>query len=138
MARITLIDDSAEFRDLMAEIMGGLGHNMIGMDAAQASVPAILATLPDLLMVDLHLGDAKPEPTGWALVRDARGTEALRSTPVIVCTADLWEIDSRPEEAAMVDVHIRTKPFSVQEISDLVDKVLSGAAGLQPAAALPS
>ena len=46
-------------------------------------------------MVDLRLEDKRQEVSGWELVILAKSHRQLLGVPIILCTADLWEIKKR-------------------------------------------
>ena len=126
MARVTVIDDSEEFLGLMHDLVSGeLGHAMTGFQAVEASIEQIVASKPDLLVVDLRLQDRPQEISGWELIVLARSHRQLMDVPVILCTADLWELKKRAEDLEQIaGVHVRTKPFEVDDMADLIQFLL--------------
>ena len=128
MARVTVIDDSPEFLLLMDDLLSGLGHQMTGFEAVEASIESIVRSKPDLLIVDLRLRDGPARISGWELVVLARSHMQLGSIPVILCTADMWELKQRARVLEQIKgVHVRTKPFVVDEMCDLIQHLLAGA-----------
>lgn len=125
MARVSVIDDSPQFLDLMDELLTGLGHRMTGFQAVEASIESIVQSRPELLIVDLRLRDKPLEISGWELVVLARSHRHLISTPVILCTADVWELERRASDLEQIrGVHVRTKPFDVEEMCRLIQRLL--------------
>jgi DNA-binding NtrC family response regulator len=127
MARVTVINDSSQFLDLMRALLAELGHEMVGLEAVKTSIEEIVASRPALLVVDLRLEDKRQEVSGWELVILARSHRQLLGVPIILCTADLWELKMRADDLeAIADVHVRTMPFSLDDMSGLVTRLLNG------------
>jgi DNA-binding response OmpR family regulator len=117
MARVTVLNDSSPFLDLMHELVGSLGHDMVGFKAVDAPIEDIVDSRPDLLVVDLRLEDPRQTVSGWELLLLARSHHQLVSVPVILYTADVWELEKRAADLELIaDVHVRTKPFKVEDM----------------------
>ncbi len=125
MARVTVINDSSEFIDLMRELVTSLGHQMTGLEAVRTSIEEVVRTRPDLLLVDLRLENTPQEVSGWELVILAKAHRDLLNVPVILCTADVWELKKRTRDLEQIaDVHVRTKPFQIDDMSELIERLL--------------
>lgn len=125
MARVTVIDDSTEFLDLMRDLIEEIGHEMVGFEAVTASFEQIVESEPDLLILDLRLQDTPQMISGWELLVLARSHKELVSTPVILCTADVMELKKRADDLEQIaGVHVRTKPFAIDEMSDLITELI--------------
>lgn len=125
MARITVIDDSPDFLQLMDEIASSLGHQMIGLEAIHTSIEEVVETNPDLLMVDLRLENTAEEVSGWELLVLARSHRQLLDVPVILASADLFELKRRAQDLEQIaGVHVRTKPFDLEDMCDLIQRLL--------------
>jgi CheY-like chemotaxis protein len=128
MARVTVIDDSSEFLNLMRDLLTLLDHEMTGFMAVEASIEEVVASKPELLIVDLRLQDRPQEISGWELIILARSHRHLTKVPVILCTADVWELKKRARDLEQIaGVHVRTKPFDVDEMCDLIQRLLNAA-----------
>jgi DNA-binding response OmpR family regulator len=128
MARVTVVNDSSEFLDLMREILVGEGHEMQGHQAVNVTIDEILDTDPQLLIVDLRLEDRPQEISGWELLVLARSHGKLANVPVILCTGNTWEIEKRAADLERIaGVHVLTKPFHVDEMVTLIDRLLAEA-----------
>jgi DNA-binding response OmpR family regulator len=127
--RITVVNDTPEFLELMDEILGReAGFDVSPLHGDHVTIDEIAETDPDLLLVDLRLGGGNP--TGWDIVLMARVEDRLREVPVIVCSADLQQLQQREEEmSAMADVHILAKPFNLDALEELVARLLGREAG---------
>src|SRR2546421_1218556 len=147
MARVTVIDDSPDFLGLMREVITELGHQMTGMEAIGTNIEDVVRSRPDLLMVDLRLENTPQEVSGWEMIILAKSHHDLLKVPVILCTADVWEIKQRAKDLEQIaGVHVRTKPFDMDEMCHLIQTLLAGSkarpkrrfrADLQPQVAGP-
>lgn len=126
MARVTVVDDSSDFLDLMRDLLDMLGHEMAGFEAVTASIEHLAHSRPDLMIVDLVLQDTPQVMSGWELLVLARSHRRLLSVPVILCTGDVWELEKRAKDLEQIaNVHVRTKPFAVDDMCDLITQLLS-------------
>jgi CheY-like chemotaxis protein len=125
MARVSVINDSSEFLQLMQDLLSSLGHNMTGFQAVDTAFEQVVASDPQLLVVDLRLEDKRQEVSGWELIILAKAHRDLLNVPIILCTADVWELEKRAKDLEQIaGVHVRTKPFAVDEMCDLVQELL--------------
>jgi DNA-binding response OmpR family regulator len=130
MARVTVINDSDDFLALMREILLEAGHRMTGFKAVEASIEDVVDTRPQLLIVDLRLQEKAQEISGWELIILARSHRELGNVPIILCTADVWELQKRAADLEQIaGVHVRPKPFNVEEMIGLVRRLLAEANG---------
>ncbi|MDQ4036181.1 MAG: response regulator [Chloroflexota bacterium] len=126
MARVTVVDDSSDFLDLMRDLLGTLGHEMVGFEAVGASIEELVDSQPDLLVVDLRLQDTPQVISGWELIVLARSHRQLLGTPVVLCSADVWELKKRAKDLEQIaNVHVLTKPFDVDVMCGLITQLLA-------------
>lgn len=123
--RITVVNDSPDFLELMAAILDeDAGYDVTLFDGEHTSIEEIAASNPDLLIVDLLIGAA----SGWEIVALSRADERLSGCPIIVCSADVTSLREKAEELARVgSVHILEKPFTLDEITDTVARLVGRA-----------
>jgi CheY-like chemotaxis protein len=144
VARITVVDDSVEFLELMREVLRDGGHEVTALQGAEARVEDLAATAPELLIVDLAIdpdgyGDVENAMDGWALITMARVHPRLASIPIILVTADIAFLRKRGEEITRVAaVHALEKPFSLDEIDELISYALDGGAPAWAASVAPA
>jgi CheY-like chemotaxis protein len=128
VARVTVINDSSEFLELMQEMLTGLGHQMAGFRAVKVPIDDVLESAPDVMIVDLVLENTAQEVSGWELMLLARSHRATWRVPIILCSGDVWELKRRATDlASIADVHVVTKPFSLDEMAELLERLLARA-----------
>ena len=78
-------------------------------------VPTRVESKPELLIVDLRLDEKPQEISGWELIVLARYHRLLVDVPIILRTADVWELKKRTAAMEQIaGVHVRTKPFETR------------------------
>jgi CheY-like chemotaxis protein len=123
-ARITVVDDNQEFLDLLRDLFGEFFE--VSTVARVASVNDVADTAPDILIVDLHSSETTGRLTGPQLVGLARRHRSLRRVPIIVCTGDVTGIMRRGDDLiAHGNVHLLAKPFELEVIEGLVNRLVS-------------
>lgn len=90
----------------------------------------ILASRPDLMLIDTDLHPEREELTGLQIAHSARSTAALRDVPIIVVTATPTELEQLPFDlVARGDVHRLSKPFDLTTFQRVVQTALGRAHG---------
>ena len=128
MARVTIVNDNSEFLELVGDILEDDRYETTTIDGDIPDVlERILASRPDLLMIDLRLGD--PGDHGWEIAQQVRHEPGLEDVPVIVCSADTFALQELESEfAATQRVEALAKPFSVDQLTDAIDRLLANPA----------
>jgi CheY-like chemotaxis protein len=123
--RISVVNDNPDFLELMSAILDeDAGYDVSLFNGQQTEIGALAASDPDLIVVDLLLGGA----SGWEIVTLARADERLAGVPIIVCSADVTALRERAGELESIgNVHVLSKPFSIDEITRLVEQLVGHA-----------
>ena len=124
MPRITVVNDNPEFLEMMDEVLedGRYASTTIDGDRPDA-LEAIRESRPDLLIIDVRLGVEGDH--GWQIAKQVRGDAAFTDLPVLLCCADPYALAEMGEEiSATRKVETLTKPFSVDELTDAVARLL--------------
>jgi len=115
------VEDEPEMIDLIQLILNRKGFEVIGARGGVEGLNTIRSEKPDLVLLDLMM----PEMDGWQVYQQLKADEETADIPVIVVTAKAQNIDKvLGLHIAKVDDYI-SKPFSLQELVDRVEKVLS-------------
>jgi CheY-like chemotaxis protein len=123
--RIAVINDNPEFLELMSAILDeDAGYDVSLFDGEATAVDDIAASDPALIIVDLLLGGA----SGWEFVALARADARLADVPVIICSADVIALRDREAELEKIgNVHVLAKPFGIDEMTGLVERLIGAA-----------
>ena len=90
--RVLVVEDDEDQRQLLRGILGARGWSVREAANGRLALDAIVAELPDLILLDLMM----PEMDGFELVAALQANAAWRAIPVVVVTAlDLTDEDRR-------------------------------------------
>jgi CheY-like chemotaxis protein len=120
--RICVINDNPDFLALMSAILDDeAGYEVTLFNGERTTMAELAAATPDLIIIDLLLGGA----SGWELVTLARADERLVDVPIIVASADVLALRDREAELEHIgNVHVIAKPFGLDEVTDLVERLV--------------
>ena len=124
MARVTVINDRPEYLGVMREVLAELGHEAIAIPGEAVTLDQIAETQPDLLLVDLRM-ETGVLNDGWGIIVGSRAHPGLKDVPVIASSGDVTILRNRATEiSALADVHPLEKPFSIEDVGELLDRLL--------------
>jgi CheY-like chemotaxis protein len=117
--RISVINDNPDFLALMSAILDDeAGYDVTLFSGERMTMAELAASEPALIIIDLLLGGA----SGWELVTLARADERLADVPIIVASADVLALRDREAELERIgNIHIMSKPFGLDAMTDLVE-----------------
>lgn len=119
MAKILLVDDAAELREMVAEHLAKDGYIVrTATDAAQAKT-AIEAEKPELILLDVIM----PEVSGIELAGQLKNNPETADIPIILLTAKNKETDVIVGLSIGADDYM-TKPFSLAVLTARIEAVL--------------
>ena len=116
MAQLLLVEDDAAIRGALIRTLTERGHAVTSMPAAMPALQHLLASPPDLVLLDLGL----PDVSGYEALRMMR---AVSSVPVVVVTARDDEADIIRVLDAGADDYV-VKPFGPGQIEARIRAVL--------------
>jgi DNA-binding response OmpR family regulator len=119
-ARVLVIDDDADIRSLVAELLRRAGLAVEEAPDGRAGLRALHQSPPDLVVLDVSM----PELDGWATLERIRD---LSDVPVIMLTARGSELERVRGLQAGADDYV-VKPFGRQEFVARVHALLRRAA----------
>ena len=126
--RITVVNDNPEFLELVHDILEGDRYDATTIDGDRPDALArIRESRPDLLIIDLRLGTQGLN--GWRIAQKVRAEEEFDGLPVLVCSADVLALKEIEEDLARErQVESLSKPFSIGQLTEAVDRLISEAA----------
>ena len=118
MANILVAEDHADARQLMRDVLEGMGHNVIEAEDGLQGVKLALSNPLDLIILDLMM----PAASGDSALRFMRGTPGLEQMPILVVSAhpDIARIARENGATGYVP-----KPVSISELSKKIDELLA-------------
>ena len=133
MAKIVIIDDEAAILELMSKLCRSAGHNVLGFQTGAEGLSAIRQESPNLVIVDLRIGDMN----GLDLIKTCRAE--YPDTAVIMVTGH-GTVETAVEAMRLGAFDYLTKPFDLGDLIKTVDQALGlksgGRAAHVPAAAI--
>jgi DNA-binding response OmpR family regulator len=108
MARVLVVDDEADIRGLLRELLERAGHDVIEAPDGREGLRTFHSEQPDLVILDV----AMPGLDGWQTLERIR---ELSDVPVVMLTARAQEMDKVRGLRAGADDYV-TKPFGSREL----------------------
>jgi two-component system phosphate regulon response regulator PhoB len=123
VAKLLIVEDEADLRDLVAYNLRAAGHEVIEAGTGLEGLALAKGKRPDLVLLDLML----PDVPGTEVCRKLRADPALAGLRVVMLTARGEEIDRVVGFELGADDYV-VKPFSVRELVLRIGAVLRRAA----------
>ncbi len=124
MVRLTVVNDNPELLDLLGEILEADHYVTTLIESVQDDLlQQICRSEPDLLVIDLRHGDDARH--GWEIVRELRGTAGCEELPVVLCSADIPELNQmEPELQTAAGVVALRLPFEIDELLQFIRRLI--------------
>jgi DNA-binding response OmpR family regulator len=114
--RILVVDDDADIRGLVRELLARAGYEVAEAGSGKAGLRELYASSPDLVILDVSM----PELDGWQTLERIRD---LSEVPVLMLTARAGELEKVRGLKGGADDYM-TKPFGRQELLARVEALL--------------
>jgi CheY-like chemotaxis protein len=118
MAKVLVVEDSADARQLLRDVLEKLGHTVVEVTDGLECVKSALTNRPDLIVLDLMI----PAASGDSALVFMRGTPELADIPILVVSA-------HPDVARIARVNGANdwvaKPISIDELTRKIKAILS-------------
>src|SRR5437773_175915 len=108
MTRVLVVDDEADIRELVRELLGRAGYDVVEAPNGSEALRAFYSQQPDLVILDVQM----PVLDGWETLTRIR---EVSDVPVLMLTARAEELDKVRGLRVGADDYI-TKPFGRQEL----------------------
>lgn len=118
--RILLIEDDREIARALLLRLKAIGHDPFAMHEGGSGLSAAIATIPDIIILDLRL----PDTDGFAVLQQLQQHDIARVIPVIVVSANAAERAKR--EAMLLGAHCFVeKPYDFRKLVAAIDRAAS-------------
>ena len=121
MAKILVVDDVAENRDLVATLLQYRGHTVVQAADGIQALEVLREQRPELVVCDILM----PTMDGYEFVRRMREDPLVRETQVIFYTATFLEREAQVLAAACGVSQVLTKPCEPEDIFAAVAQALA-------------
>jgi CheY-like chemotaxis protein len=125
--RLLIVDDSAENRFVLRQLLERVGFQVLEAAGAQEAVDLYKSGQPHLIWMDLRM----PGMDGNEAARRIREAESGKRTPIIALTAGILDPEGPPSPSPLFDSWVY-KPFRESEIFDKLEKHLGAQFLYQP------
>ena len=109
--RILVVEDQEDNRQILRDLLGSVGYEMIEAWDGEAGVAAAKKERPDLVLMDIQL----PLLDGYEATRRIKADPDLKNIPIIVVTSYALSGDDVKARAAGCDAYV-TKPYSPRQL----------------------
>jgi DNA-binding response OmpR family regulator len=116
---IAVIEDDEDLAHSLSVALERDGYSVNAYGTGRDGLNGVLATPPDLVLLDLNL----PDLDGLSVCRELREIEAVRDLPIIMLTARAEESDRILGLDLGADDYV-TKPFSLRELKSRIRALL--------------
>jgi DNA-binding response OmpR family regulator len=128
--RVLVVDDQEDIREMARLVLAGAGYEVVTASSGREALRRARQETFDLMLLDINM----PEMDGWATLRLLRADEALDALPVAMFSVKA-EVRDKVEGLKDGAIDYITKPFSVDELTTRVSRILAATGG---ATAVPS
>ena len=120
MARILVVDDDADVRELIELALEGQGHEVDSVDSGRAALERVTQHAYDLIVCDLHM----PDRDGPAVYRAIARRPPPR--PAVVFITGYADAGPYEEFLRSVPTPVVRKPFDINALRTTVRQMLGG------------
>lgn len=117
MAKIVIIDDEAPILELMGQLVRKMGHEPFLYQTGREGVEALEKVRPELLIVDLRIGDMN----GLQVIQDCR--VRYPKTEVVMVTG-FGSVETAVEAMKLGAFDYLTKPFDLEDLKRTINRVV--------------
>lgn len=116
---LLLVEDDDTNRKLIRVILGGKRYRIREATSADQAMEMLRADKPDLLLLDIRLGDS----SGLDVIRAVRADPAFDEMPAVAITAQAMKNDESRFLAAGFDGYM-SKPLDTRLLPEVVERFL--------------
>jgi two-component system, OmpR family, phosphate regulon response regulator PhoB len=127
MARILLVEDEADLRQVVEFNLKQAGHEVLATSSGRAAITMATESHPEVVLLDIML----PDVSGLEVCRQLRAKDETKGLKVIMMTARGDEIDRIVGFEIGADDYV-VKPFSVRELVLRVSALVRRGHGVEP------
>jgi CheY-like chemotaxis protein len=119
-ALILVVDDNAEYRELLAWILDRYGFETISAKSGREAVELAVKCRPALVLMDLNM----PGMDGYEAARAIHADPHTRGIPIVAVSADCADFERSASKAGFIAV--LEKPWKPEALLEIVTNVLIG------------
>ena len=120
MAKILIIDDDSESREMLKFRLEKAGHQVAEAANGEDGIQRAQMNPPDLVLLDILI----PRMDGWKVCQNLKTHEKTKSIPVIIFTSLEQHLHELHSWECGADGFV-TKPFDPAQLLETMDKFLA-------------
>ncbi|HME08794.1 MAG TPA: response regulator [Bryobacteraceae bacterium] len=120
MKKILIADDKASSRELIRTVLEQSGHSVVEAIDGKEALRKADESLPDLILLDLHM----PRLDGVGTLQELRRDQRFAATPIVALTASAMQGDRERALSAGFTGYI-AKPIGLKALRNEVNRFLS-------------
>jgi two-component system, cell cycle response regulator DivK len=120
MAKILIVDDNADVREVLQCQLKMLGYLVISAENGYVAIEKAIAEQPDLILMDIMM----PEMDGWQASRAVRANPDTKDIPILAATAMCRRADLNACLQAGCNGYI-VKPFTMMELQRKIGELIT-------------
>jgi DNA-binding response OmpR family regulator len=124
-ARIMLVDDEPQFREMLAEYLGGEGFEVFEAGSGEEAVPLVPTRRPDVVLLDLMMN-------GIGGLETLRRIKTIRPETCVIMVTAVDDLDVARSALAAGAADYVTKPFTFQYLDAVLHIHVPGEQTDQP------
>lgn len=124
MTCIAIVDDNIVSQEFMRELFAERGWDTLVLTTDEEVRSGLLAPgtrPPDAVILDLHL---VKRDAGLDVLSSLKSNAQTRDVPIILCSGDVWALQSISESVRADVAAVLVKPFEIEEAYQCVEFVL--------------
>ena len=116
---VFVVNGAPEFLGLVRALLQAEAYNVTTTNYLPETFDLIAEAAPDLLVVDLVVG----QQAGWDLLERLHAEAVTRGLPVVVTSTDRQLLDRAQTDAARYGAHqVIVKPYDLEELLDAIQQ----------------
>ena len=120
MAKILIVDDNPDVREVLQCQLKMLGYLVISADNGYVAIEKAIVEQPDLILMDIMM----PEMDGWQASRAVRANPQTKNIPILASTAMSRRADLNACMEAGCNAYI-VKPFTMMELKEKIGDLIT-------------
>lgn len=119
--RIAVINDDTVFLTLLHDLLSGEGYDTHLFQEGDAAYKKVRDLDPDAIVLDIRM---ESPASGWKVLELFKLDPVLTGKPIIVCSADLLQLQDRAVYLKSKGCEILPKPFDLDDLLALLHRLV--------------
>jgi CheY-like chemotaxis protein len=122
MSVVLVVNDDRDMLDVYGAVLEEMGHQPILRVDLDPDPEVVIATRAEAVVIDLQA--EADRLAGLKAIEALRAHPATREVPIVLATAAVEEVHPLVERLDKLEVPVLIKPFALDELRDVLGRVL--------------